>query len=297
MTTTAGWAYTALSSQSLLMGYPERCSMDPDKMSTLGIAVGEQVRITHDENGRKGIATVIQSREESPETKVRMCKDGRRRWDDDGDKFDCELNSMVPHSSYTEAQAEANSDFIERLTETSTSHTKLVACAPHGGAMESYTDEQAERVQSQLDSASKDCSAWRCKGWRSGGGAFKAWHITSTAISRDSFPKLDQIGSRGFDYAVSFHGFSGTRTVYVGGRAPSALKNDIADAIGAVLPGNYTVSVVTSGPYAGQSEDNFVNWLTSSGDDGVQIEQTYDARSNYWQDIADAVADVFAALI
>ena len=38
---------------------------------------------------------------------------------------------------------------------------------------------------------------------------------------------------------------------------------------------------------------NIVNRLTAGGTGGIQIEQGYAAREGYWQDIGDAVADVY----
>jgi hypothetical protein len=53
--------------------------------------------------------------------------------------------------------------FVERLDDNGW-HPGLIAIAPHGGAIEPHTDQQAERVASQL--AGKGVSSWRCKGWR-----------------------------------------------------------------------------------------------------------------------------------
>src|SRR5215213_4455423 len=39
------------------------------------------------------------------------------------------------------------------------------------------------------------------KGFKKGGGAFARWHITSTDISEESFPKLKTIIGRHFKYA------------------------------------------------------------------------------------------------
>ncbi len=43
----------------------------------------------------------------------------------------------------------------------------------------------------------------------------------------------------------------------------------------------------------GSSPRNIVNRLTASGTGGIQIEQSSAVREGYWQDIADAVADVY----
>ena len=45
--------------------------------------------------------------------------------------------------------------------------------------------------------------------------------------------------------------------------------------------------------YGGDSRKNIVNRLTAGGGNGVQIEQSLEARTEYWQAIADAVAAVY----
>jgi phage replication-related protein YjqB (UPF0714/DUF867 family) len=225
-----------------------------------------------------------------------MALDGRQRLDY-SDSFAAYLegcDAVVDHG-HDEAWLQDNNEFGEFLDETGATHTGLVVCAPHGGVIENYTDEQAERVFDQLDGAGKDVSSWRCKGWQGEIGAYDAWHITSTEISRDSFPYLDQIADRGFGYAVSFHGY-GEEDIAVGGGASTAFKTQIAVAIQSAVGTAYDVTVVNDGPYGGTSPENFVNWLTSASN-GVQIEQPYGARRDYGQAIADAVASVFEGIL
>jgi hypothetical protein len=50
----------------------------------------------------------------------------------------------------------------------------VVVLAPHGGAIERHTDTQAERVAAMI--GSDRASAWRCRGFRTGAGAFDRWH-------------------------------------------------------------------------------------------------------------------------
>jgi phage replication-related protein YjqB (UPF0714/DUF867 family) len=284
----------AKSSQSYLIGYGERISMDPDLASAEGVVEGQQVRITRQSATTKyGIYTVYEFYEDgSDNDDVRMALAGRQRLDT-SDSFAGYLDgqtSVVVHGE-TDAWLQSNNEFGEFLDETSSSQTDVLILAPHGGYIESYTDEEASRVQTNLDNESKDASAWYCIGYQSAIGAFDAWHITSTEISEESFPYLDDVSARTFDYAVSFHGYSGS-DVLVGGGASSALKTEIKEAIEAIDGFSYDVSVVTSGEYAGTDPDNIVNRYS---DEGVQIEQPYGARSGYWQDIADAVSDVLSS--
>jgi len=135
---------------------------------------------------------------------------------------------------------------------------------------------------------------WGCKGFRTGGGAFERWHITSTDVHEASFPLLKTILPRGFAHAVAFHGFS-EEDVLVGGAAPMTLKREIAAALEGVLAGS-GIPVRVASPSAdndGDSASNIVNRLTQCGSNGVQIEQSVEARNRFWKAIADAVASVY----
>lgn len=284
---------TAYATQATLMGFPEHCSADPEKLALIGRGLGQQVRIVHPTTGLKALFTVSELRQESPDRRIRACLDGRKRLDPGGATFTSgTCDSACLRSALSDAEAESQGEFVERLDETDGVHSGLVAVAPHGGMIENHTDEQAERVLERLVSVGKPCSAWRCKGWRAGGGASVAWHITSTELHVASFPLLASIAGRGFSHAVSFHGY-GEDMISVGGAATDALKQEIADAIVSVVGGEFSVEVVSSGPYAGTDPKNVVNWLTATGG-GVQIEQPLAARANFGVAIADAVAAVFA---
>jgi phage replication-related protein YjqB (UPF0714/DUF867 family) len=288
----------ALSSQSYLLGYGERISMDPELAQENSVSVGQQVRVKpRKATDRYAIYTVHQFMDDgTDDNDIRMALAGRQRLDY-SDSFSAYLegcDQVVLHGK-DEAWLQENDEFGEFLDETSTSHQGLVVCAPHGGIIENYTDEQAERVYSQLSGASKDVSAWRCKGWQSAIGAYDAWHITWTEIDKVSFPYLEQIAYRDFGYAVAFHGY-GEADIAVGGGAGTTLKTQIANAIQAAVGEAYDVTVLSDGPYGGTSPDNLVNWLTAAGN-GIQIEQPYGARRDYGQAIADAVASVFEGLL
>ncbi|MGH3944924.1 MAG: poly-gamma-glutamate hydrolase family protein [Pseudonocardiaceae bacterium] len=266
----------------------EHCSADLEKLATVGRAVGHQIRVIRNST-QYSLYTVSEVRQESPEYIVQMGLVGRQRLGTPNE-FSGTVDSQVPHPTYDDAEAEANSEFVERLTDDGT-HNGLVACAPHGGAIEGWTDEQAEHVATAL--ADKGVSSWRCKGWKSGGGASDRWHITSTDLHRASFPLLDSISSRGFTYAVSFHGLD-EQKILIGGAAPLPLKQQIQTAIQTAVTGSgIPVEVATGGGHNGDSLDNFVNWLTAGGANGVQIEQSRAARDGYWQAIAAAVARVY----
>jgi phage replication-related protein YjqB (UPF0714/DUF867 family) len=221
-----------------------------------------------------------------------MGKNGRARLGT-SDEFEGTLDARVPHATFSDAEAECNGEFVERLDDDGM-HTALIVIAPHGGDIEAYTDQQAEHVASQL--AGKRVSSWRCKGWHPRG-AFAHWHITSTDIHEASFPLLNSIISRGFTYAVAFHGFDDPEIPYdilVGGRAPDALKEELKSAIEDVVGSDFTVHITTPDEhFGGDDEGNIVNRLTAGDANGVQIEQKNGPREKYWQPVADAVANVF----
>ena len=73
-------------SQEQLVDHRERCSADPEKLATIGCAVGRQVRIKRN-NDEYGLYTVSEVRQENPNNVVRMGLTGRRRLGTD-DEFD-----------------------------------------------------------------------------------------------------------------------------------------------------------------------------------------------------------------
>jgi len=277
-------------SQRDLIDHKEHCSADPVKLATAGRECGHQVRIKRNDS-EYGLYTVSQVRQESPDNIVRMGSTGRKRLGT-SDEFVGSLDSQVPHPTFDDADAETNNEFIERLKDNGT-HTGLVVIAPHGGDIEPHTDQQAERVASRLAGV----SLWRCKGFK-GEAAFARWHITSTDIHEASFPRLSSIISRGFTYAVAFHGFDDPEIpfdILIGGAAPYSLKQEIATAMkGSITGSDITVHITSQDEkFGGDNLKNIVNRLTTNGANGIQIEQSARARSIRWQDIADAVADVY----
>lgn len=281
----------ALLEQKDLIDHKEHCSADRDKLETVGRLLGHQVRIRRN-NEEYGLYTVSEVRQENPNNIVRMGSDGLDRLGMSAG-FNATLDPQVPHPTLDDSQAEAQGEFVERLDDNGW-HNGLIAIAPHGGKIERHTDVQAEHVASQL--AAKGISSWRCKGWHPNG-AFKHWHITSTDIHEASFPLLNSVISRGFRYAVAFHGFEDDSVrddILVGGLASDALKEKIKAAIEGVVAPNFTVRITTPDePFGGDDKRNIVNRLTAGGANGVQIEQKMAPRKEKGLAIAEAVAKVY----
>ncbi|MFG1934405.1 poly-gamma-glutamate hydrolase family protein [Mycobacterium sp. NPDC048908] len=258
-------------------------------MSAIGIDAGQQVRVVRSDE-RYALYTVSDVPSDDPNDVVRMGLTGRRRLDTD-DEFDAELDSQVVHPTMSDEEAEANGEYVERLSDDG-ANTALIAIAPHGGDIENHTDDQAQRVASRL-ARKMAVSVWRCKGYQSRG-ANRTWHITSTDIDPGSFPLLGSILSRGFTDAVAFHGFD-REEILVGGL--SSLKADVAAEIEKVLASsNIPVRIASAGDvFGGDDPANIVNRLTAGGTNGVQIEQSLLARTEHWVEIADAVANVYGS--
>jgi len=279
----------AFSSQSTLLDRGEHCSLDPERLESIGVTLGSQIRIKRTDD-QFALYTISETRHEPKDTIVRMGFQGRQRLGT-ADEFEATLDTQVPHPTFSDVEAVENSEFVERLDD-HWHQQQLVAIAPHGGGIERHTDEQAELLASVL--GCDRASVWRCRGFKLGGGAFERWHITSTDIHESSFPLLKKISCRGFAYAIAFHGFS-EADVLVGGGAPLALKEEVADAVERALTGSgIRVRVATASEhYDGDSADNIVNRLTAGGANGVQIEQSLEAREGFWKAIALAVAGVY----
>lgn len=167
----------------------------------------------------------------------------------------------------------------EQLVETVTTPGDVAVIAPHGGAIERHTDEQAATVAADLR---LDVDLWACLG--RGTDQFRRLHITSDDISEHSFPGFRALLQREHRCAVSFHGFNratkpGTTTaldLIVGGQFDLDRRYDLADRIRHQLPPEaaFEVYVTTScrDPLSGLSPRNAVNRLASSR--GIQIEQS-----------------------
>jgi phage replication-related protein YjqB (UPF0714/DUF867 family) len=281
----------ALSSQSTLIDRGEHCSLDPERLAAIGRVPGSQIRIVRGPD-QYAIYTVSETRQETADNIVRMALAARQRLGT-ADEFDATIETQVLRSELTDEAAEATSEFVERLDD-SFGQQAMVAIAPHGGAIERHTDEQAERVAAVL--GGDRVSTWRCKGFKAGGGAFERWHITSGDIHEASFPLLNTIIARGFAYAVAFHGFS-EDDVLIGGGAPLGLKQEVAKAVLKALAGSQIQVRVAAASenYDGDNPNNIVNRLTAGGTGGVQIEQSIEARDRFGLAIADAVAAVYRA--
>lgn len=274
----------ALLEQSLIIDNSQFCSL-PAKYGYIA-GVGRQVRITNLDNDASTLFTVAELRHEDDETGwVRMSLNGRKRCGAI-DTFDAILSSQCT-ADLSDVSAQSQDEFVERIVDKG---SRILVLGCHGGNIEYFTDMQAERVTQAL--SPYGASAWICKGWNEAIGAFKCWHIDSTDIDPASFPGLAQVTRRDYKHCVSFHG-SDVNGVLIGGLAPYELKLLMAKEIRRVTRNKFEVTVATAeDSFNGDNPFNVVNRFTY-GPGGVQLEQSLEARTDYWEAISDAVADVF----
>ena len=291
--------------QDDLRRHEEHASGLPDLLQSLGLDVGRQGIIRRDAD-RFALYTLTDAESELSGDTVRMGRGGRGRLDGAEEEQFCGLlDSVAVDPAATEQEARDGEKLLELLDDHG--HQGLIVIAPHGGDIEPHTDDQAEHVRDLLCDLGVGC--WRCKGWKPGGGAAARWHITSTDISTASFPRLATVAARGFEHAVSFHGFTedGRPDILVGGAASDPLKRVMRAVIAFAVAGTgLSVEIVGTGdPLGGAEEANIVNRLTTDKHNGIQIEQQPHARSGTipgsnlprWQAIAAAVADVYRVIL
>ncbi|HLT40047.1 MAG TPA: poly-gamma-glutamate hydrolase family protein [Enhygromyxa sp.] len=278
----------ALKSQSILN---DRWACSVSSAIAGDIGLGAQIRVCRNDSSC-AIYTVTEVRKNDAQDMIRLGKVARQRLGTTSTGFSATLRQALATEAMSDDQAKNASEFVERI-EDSGGHQGLLVMAPHGGAIELNTDRQARRVAQKLSGA--DVSTWCCKGYKSGGGAWDRWHVTSTAIHPKSFPGLASVSQRDFAYAVAFHGMSAAG-VLIGGGGSHQLKKLLQQEIKAAIGGQVTIAG-QGNSLGGSSPNNVVNWVTAGGAGGIQIEQSYEIRSKHWQAVADAVAKVYAGLV
>jgi phage replication-related protein YjqB (UPF0714/DUF867 family) len=290
--------------QGDLREHAEHASALPGLLRTVGLEVGRQAIIRRDLD-TFALYTLTDAQTEQSVDTVRMGRGGRGRLDGEEEhQFRARLDSVAVDPAATEEEARRGEKLLELFDDGY--RQGLIVIAPHGGDIEPFTDDQADHVRNLLCDLGVSC--WRCQGWKPGGGAADRWHITSTDIDIDSFPKL-ATAAGGFRHAVAFHGFTeeGRPDILVGGGAPDPLKRVIRAVIADAVAGTgLRVEIAAAAdPLGGADEANIVNRLTTDKHHGIQIEQQPSARTGTvpgtdtprWEAVATAVADVYRILL
>jgi phage replication-related protein YjqB (UPF0714/DUF867 family) len=285
-----------LPEQDSLKNEAERCSADPVMLNSLGRAVGHQVRIRRkDVPGFFAVYTVKEANPPADSHRPNVIRTGQAGRERLGATLEMEA---VVQATVVDAAPLPGEPSGVRFFEVAVDNGKqayLIAIAPHGGAIEEHTDEEAEHVRHELVSKGYPASAWTCRGYGDElKAAFDRWHITSTDLHPASFPLLQRFITRNFCYGLAFHGFSkrpGEADIYIGGRASNSLKTVIKDTLDALnLPMNVRIATTADDPkFQGSSADNIINRLAGQG---VHIEQSAQAR-RFSQEIANAIVTVY----
>jgi phage replication-related protein YjqB (UPF0714/DUF867 family) len=287
----------------------EHCAVDAESLGALGSAVGCQLLIRQ-ASDRLALYTVAEPLS-VPARAVHVGTAGLARLGGAARASQAQNFNATIETHFTDGDPEA----VARLTEEllgEADATGLAILAPHGGRIEVGTDNQAELVHDMLALNAKPVRAWITRGFNRTTGAHTCWHITSSEISEDSFPKVGSLlapaGANGpFAHAVAFHGNNDSEAVIVGGGLPrnnahTALKTRLAAQIRseleAVMDHPPAVEVTLFGPLAGAQRNNIVNRVTVRGN-GIQIEQPLAVRNHVPQReaIARAVAEFYRDLI
>jgi phage replication-related protein YjqB (UPF0714/DUF867 family) len=288
-----------LPEQDVLKNESERCSANPGVLKSIGREIGQQVRITRSDNPNfVAVYTVKQPNPDDdlgdPELAnvVRTGQTGRERLGTSE-----QMTAIVQAKVVDDAPQSETFSFYE-LADDDGKQAYFVAIAPHGGEIEPHTDKQPKDLTTELSAASFPASFWLCKGdGDQDKGAFDRWHITSEDIQPACFPLLQPLAARTFCYGVAFHGFDRKEDeadVYIGGGASLPLKRAVEKALNDLnLPIEVKISTCDDKPkFQGFSPENIINRLATRG---IQLEQSGEAREKFGQQIAMAVAKVFAS--
>lgn len=279
----------AFTEQETLIESGRYCSVDEEVLESVDRDVGDQIRVRRTgADAEYAVYTVSESRDEDGEAIVRMGLDGRERFGTD-ETFLATVNSMVPRPDLSEDGARENGEFIEHLEDRG---ERVVIISPHGGDISPETDAQADLAAQRVSS---EVTRWGTKGWREGGGAFERWFISPRDISPASFPELARLSDREFEYGVSFRGLSGSGIEVVGDEDGDFTRS-IADAIEAVV-GDIEVETrdLAEPDDAPFEDDQLTERLTGEDGQSVWLGQGRDAREDYGEAIATAVAAVLEA--
>ena len=285
-----------LPEQDELKNDAECCSADPAALNSIGRTVGHQIRIEREDDPRFFALYTVKlanpPEDVSDPSRVNVVRTGQAGRERLGTTV--EIKAVVHATVVDTAPPPSGARFFE-MAENNGRQTYLIAVAPHGGAIEERTDEEAEIVKRELVSSGYPASAWICKGYGDDvKKAFDRWHITSTDLHPASFPLLQTLITRRFRYGVAFHGFSkqpSEADVYIGGRASQNLKRAIKNELDALnLPLEIRIATTADNPkFQACDSNNLINRIAIHG---IQLEQSTEART-FHEDIARAIVIVY----
>lgn len=110
---------------------------------------------------------------------------------------------------------------------------RFALLVPHGGEIESETSEQVAPMTAAFQAHGIDANVWDVQAdWFTGRDESEHWHITSSEVSEDGFPGLEEMvdaadfaTGRPFQYVASLHGMRFSKEgLVIGGRAHREAK-------------------------------------------------------------------------
>jgi phage replication-related protein YjqB (UPF0714/DUF867 family) len=200
------------------------------------------------------------------------------------------MSGTIPRQDLSFREAWRRDESVETLWHPA-DNDFLCALAPHGGDIEAGTDGAAIELFKHMPEGV--CSVWAFHGF--GDDAFEEYHITSTEISAEAFPKLGEIENVGFDHCVSFHVKGDADVIEVGGAAERGFRRRVADVIEDAVDDTWRAEHRYGEiKFQGEAEENVTNRLTHDSASGVQIELPINASRNYRRRIGRGLTEVYA---
>lgn len=192
------------------------------------------------------------------------------------------LTEFVP-SITDDATAQAEGLFYEVLDDDGV-NTDVLIIAPHGGGIETNTDELATELKAALEGAARTVSVWYGMGYSitPGQTGYDKWHVTSVSINPVRFPMLNSIMARDFAVVLGIHGQSTSNRIDVGGNsAVDSTQDAVVAALDAETDLNdQTIAKTESSGLEGQSARNIGNRLCPTSDHYIQFELGPEVRAS-----------------
>ena len=287
-------------SDQQILGKTRSCSLSEQLAGRLGIEPIRHVRI--DTDGRS-FYCIVKETHDDPETPLRIAAATRDRFDLEPDQT-IRLSPTVPTDDYLEARRTGG--FTETVWDDGRQDSLLVM-AQHGGDIEFGTDDIPIRCYKELHSSGQPVSVWMCHGFNNSftSDAFTNWHISKPCRSIESYPGLQQLAARRFDYTVSLHvqGPDSSREntdeneyyIGVGGRIDDSIRHDVAERLRDAT-GKTVETDLEAMQYSGVHELNSINHLSKDGD-SLQLELTPRTAYIYRKRVAEVICSVFGELL
>src|SRR5215216_6184116 len=139
----------------------ERCAVAPNVLTAVSSGVGQQVRI----KGPKwdALYTVEKPAATNDVAGIREDEDPDQELEHGLQRLGLPVGTKTGFNGTLDSQV-IGSDFMEDAQDDGTNTWSVIAIAPHGGAIESHTDQQAVEVRSRL--MGKGASYWLCQGFK-----------------------------------------------------------------------------------------------------------------------------------